>query len=152
MSRCCVRVSNRLCGARLLPTGGCSPWDLPPDVQGSSRALGLALGAGISLQGSGGLGMEGWAGLFGLISGGQGVECMLWSQSSGLVPREREPRDGWVRLHRGQRLPTLHLDMFTLPGKQRGWGGLPLGLSFPWSCLSPPPPLLQTQNTVSSLA
>lgn len=51
MSRCCVRVSNRLCGARLLPMGGCSPWDLPPDLQGSSRALGLALGAGISLQG-----------------------------------------------------------------------------------------------------
>ena len=87
--------------------------------------------------------MEGWAGLSGLISGGQGVECMLWSQSSGLVPREREPRDGRVRLHRGQRLPTLHLAMLTLPGKQRGWGGppsralLPLELPLP---SSPSPP------------
>lgn len=38
-------------GPWLLLTGGCSPGDLPPDLQGSRRALGLALGAGISMQG-----------------------------------------------------------------------------------------------------
>lgn len=108
---------------------------------------------GLACRGSGGLGMEGWTGLSGLISSrGQGVvDCTLWNQSSGLVPRERGPRDGWVRHHRGQTLPTLHFAMITLPGERRGFGLSPLRLSFRWSCLSHPPPPRQTQNTVSSL-
>lgn len=44
----------------------------------------------------------------------------------------------------------LHLDMFTLPGKQRGWGGPPSRALLPWVPL--PSPLSQTQSTVSSLA
>ena len=103
---------------------------------------------GLACRGSGGLGMEGWAGLSGLIPGGQGaVECMLWSQSSGLVPRERGPRDGRVRLHRGQTLPTLHLSCSACL-ESGGLGGPPSALSFPWSCLSPPPlpPTLKTQR------
>ena len=97
--------------------------------------------------------MEGWTGLSGLIfSRGQGVvDCTLWNQSSGLVPRDRGPRDGWVRHHRGQTLPTLHFAIITLPGERRGFGLSPLRLSFRWSCLSHPPPPRQTQNTVSSL-
>lgn len=95
--------------------------------------------------------MEGWAGLSGLIPGGQSaVECTLWSQSSGLVPRERGPRDGRVRLHRGQMLPTLHLIMLSLLGERRA-GGASLCALLPLELPLPSAPAPHTQNTVSSL-
>ena len=138
-------------GPWLLPTGGCSPGDLPPGLQGSSRALGLVLGAGISLQGEwrpgdGGVGRLVWphprrtgccrvhALESELRTGTQGERAQRWASEA--PPRTNAPHSAPL--------------MLSLPGERRA-GGASLCALLPLELPLPSAPAPHTQNTASSL-